>query len=288
MIEIVITRLGARVLLVSAMVPLSIASADAQDTTALAKTTQNPVGDILSVPFEFNFNGGGGLVDQTQLNLNFQPVLPIKATPALNLILRIIVPMQSFPGPTDVKTGGVGDIQEQLLFTPAKPGKLIWGAGPTFSLPTATAYPAQTGTWAGGLSVVALTMPGRWVIGGLITQLWPMSDAGGPPKTNVLACKCFINYNFGKGWALSSVPVITANWDAPGGQQWNVPVVAASRASSCSKARRCRLDFSTSRTSRGPTMGRRHKCVSISRSSIQRSRKRRLCATRREVPKSKS
>ena len=85
--KLVITRLGARVLLVSATVALSIASADAQDTTALAKMTQNPVGDILSVPFEFNFNGGGGLVDQTQLNLNFQPVLPIKAAPALNLIL---------------------------------------------------------------------------------------------------------------------------------------------------------------------------------------------------------
>ena len=47
------------------MVFLSIASAAAQDTTALAKTSQNPVGDIMSGPFEFNFNGGGGLEDQT-------------------------------------------------------------------------------------------------------------------------------------------------------------------------------------------------------------------------------
>ena len=206
------------------MVVLSIARAAAQDTTELAKKTQNPVGDILSIPFEFNFNGGGGLEDQTHLNLNFQPVLPIKSTPGVNLIFRTIVPFQSFPGPTDVKTGGFGDIQEQLFFTPAKAGKIIWGVGPTFSLPTATAHPAQTGTWAGGLSVVVLTMPGRWVIGALVTQLWPMSDAGGPPATNVFACKCFINYNFGKGWALSSVPTIVANWDAADGQQWTVPV----------------------------------------------------------------
>ena len=33
-----------------------------------------------------------------------------------------------------------------------------------------------------------------------------------------------MNYNFGKGWALSSAPSITANWDAPSGQQWTVPV----------------------------------------------------------------
>jgi hypothetical protein len=214
----------ASVLLASAIVFLFVASTAAQDTTALAKTSQNPVGDIMSVPFEFNFNGGGGLEDQTYLTLNFQPVIPIRLTPHVNLIYRIIVPFQSFPGPTDEKTGGFGDIQQQLFFTPAKPGKIIWGAGPTFSLPTATAHPAQTGTWAGGLSVVALTMPGPWVIGGLITQMWPMSDAGGPPATDVFACKCFINYNFGRGWALSSVPVISANWDAAEGQQWTVPV----------------------------------------------------------------
>jgi len=33
--------------------------AEAHDTTELAKKTQNPVGDIVSVPFQFNFNSGG-------------------------------------------------------------------------------------------------------------------------------------------------------------------------------------------------------------------------------------
>ena len=36
----------------------------------------------------------------------------------------------------------------------------------------------------------------------------------------------FVNFNFGKGWALSTVPVITANWDAESGQKWTVPVGA--------------------------------------------------------------
>ncbi len=31
------------------------------EETGLAKATQNPVGDIVSVPFQFNFNGGRGL-----------------------------------------------------------------------------------------------------------------------------------------------------------------------------------------------------------------------------------
>lgn len=202
---------------------LSTAGAAAQDTTELAKKTQNPVGDIVSVPFQFNFNGGGGLEDQTHFNLNFQPVVPIPLTPAVSLIFRTIVPFHSFPGPSDGKNGGVGDIQEQLFFTPAKPGKVIWGVGPMFSLPTATAEPARTGTWAGGVSAVALAMPGPWVFGALVTQVSPMSDTGGEPETDVFSLQYFINYNFGQGWAISSAPTIVANWDAADGQQWTVP-----------------------------------------------------------------
>ena len=33
----------------------------APDTTELAKQTQNPVADLISLPFQFNFNNGGGL-----------------------------------------------------------------------------------------------------------------------------------------------------------------------------------------------------------------------------------
>jgi hypothetical protein len=35
-----------------------------------------------------------------------------------------------------------------------------------------------------------------------------------------------VNYNFGGGWALSSSPVITANWDASAGNEWTVPIGA--------------------------------------------------------------
>ena len=42
------------------------------EESGLAKPTQNPVGDIVSVPFQFNFNNGGAYQDQTFFNLNFQ------------------------------------------------------------------------------------------------------------------------------------------------------------------------------------------------------------------------
>jgi len=33
----------------------------------------------------------------------------------------------------------------------------------------------------------------------------------------------FINYNIVKGLYITMAPIITANWEAPAGQQWLVP-----------------------------------------------------------------
>src|SRR5260370_35034271 len=91
------------------------------DATELAKKTQNPVGDVTSLPFQFNFNTGGDLGDQTLLNLNFQPVIPFRLTDNWSMIARTIVPLYSVPGATGISYSGVGDIQEQLFVTPAHP-----------------------------------------------------------------------------------------------------------------------------------------------------------------------
>jgi hypothetical protein len=199
-------------------------AAAAPDATALAKQTQNPVGDLISVPLQFNFNTGGDLSDATLFNLNIQPVIPFKATPDWNVIARAIVPIDSVPTSNATSQSGVGDIQLQLYLTPSKPSALIYGVGPVFSFPTATAVPLRSGTWAAGFGFVALTMKGPWVIGGLINQYWPLSDTGGEPKTNLLVLQPAINYNFGGGWAMSFSPAITANWDASAGNQWTVPL----------------------------------------------------------------
>ncbi len=211
-------------LFLSAQAPPPAAPPPAEpNATELAKQTQNPVGDIISVPFQFNFNNGGDLKDATAFNLNFQPVIPIHLTPNWNLISRTIVPINSFPGPNNTRFSGVGDIQEQIFFSPSKASSFIWGVGPTFSVPTATAAPSQTGTWAAGGNVVVLEMKGPWVVGVLVTQLSPLQDANGPPRTNFFFLQYFVNYNFGKGWAIASAPSITANWDAVRADRWTVP-----------------------------------------------------------------
>ncbi len=205
-------------------VALGANAASAQDdATELAKKTQNPVSDLVSIPFQFNFNTGGDLDDGTLFNLNIQPVVPIKVTEKWSVIARVIIPYLSIPVPGG-REGGLGDVQGQLYLTPAKPGKFIWGAGPIVQFPTATNNAFQTGSWALGPGVIGLTMPGPWVIGGLLNQIWSIADEGGAPEVNLLTFQPFVNYNFGKGWALTTAPIITANWDAPDGEEWTVPL----------------------------------------------------------------
>ncbi|HVW24504.1 MAG TPA: hypothetical protein VHC69_04010 [Polyangiaceae bacterium] len=194
-----------------------------QDQTALSKQTQNPVADLVSMPFQFNFTSNGGLGARTFLNLNFQPVIPIRLTPDFNLIARTIVPIDDVPIAANERSTGFGDIQEQLFFAPSGSGDLVWGIGPAASFPTATAEAVETGTWALGPTAVVLTMPGPWVIGALASQFFPIGDSGGSPKTNLFVLQYFVNFNFAAGWAISTAPTITANWDAARGHRWTVP-----------------------------------------------------------------
>ena len=59
----------------------------------LVKQTQNPVADLISVPFQNNFNFEAGPKHNHQIYLlNIQPVIPIHITENWNLIARIIRP----------------------------------------------------------------------------------------------------------------------------------------------------------------------------------------------------
>ena len=126
----------------------------AVDATALAKEQQNPISSMATIPWQMNFNSGGGLEDGTFFLLNVQPVIPFKVSDGWNMIVRTIVPIVSMPGP-GARPGysGIGDIQEQVYLTPSKGGKFIWGAGPVVSMPTATAAPLQNGQLGRGSDV---------------------------------------------------------------------------------------------------------------------------------------
>ena len=75
----------------------------AQSADELAKQTQNPVSSLISVPFQGNWDFGIGDRETTGTTLNIQPVVPFGLTQRWNVILRVIMPVQSQPA--DVISG---------------------------------------------------------------------------------------------------------------------------------------------------------------------------------------
>jgi hypothetical protein len=59
----------------------------------LAEAAQNPVADMISLPFQNNTNFGYGPDDDIQNVLNIQPVLPFQLNQNWNLITRTIAPL---------------------------------------------------------------------------------------------------------------------------------------------------------------------------------------------------
>ena len=104
----------------------------------LAKLAQNPVGNLISVPFQNNTNLNFGPEKGTQNILNIQPVIPISIDDDWNIITRTIVPVIWHAVARARTTGaksGIGDLQFTAFLSPANPGEWIWGAGPDRAAP---------------------------------------------------------------------------------------------------------------------------------------------------------
>jgi hypothetical protein len=215
---------------------ISLALAD-QD---LAKKSQNPIGNMISLPIQNNTYFSVGPSDEWANSFQLQPVYPINFG-SVNLINRMIIPFNHLesqevtkPVRGQLKTEhvtfesddatGLGNITYQGFISPAKPGKLIWGVGPVLQMPTNTDDQLGTDKWSAGPGAVALAMPGKWVLGMLGYNIWDFAGDSDEKSVNTMVFQYFVNYNIKNGWYLTSTPVITANWEEDSDERWTVPV----------------------------------------------------------------
>jgi len=157
--------------------------------------------------------------------LNIQPVIPVQLSTNWNLITRVIQPIVWQPY-TNEPTGGeygFGDMNPTFFLSPAKPGKVIWGVGPAFLIPTATNTILGQGKFGIGPSVVVLVQPGKWTLGALTNNIWSVAGDSSRPDVNQFLLQYFVNYNLQKGWFLTIAPIVTANWEVSSPNRWTVP-----------------------------------------------------------------
>lgn len=194
----------------------------------LAKLAQNPIANLISVPFQNNTNFNYGPEGGTQNILNIQPVIPITVNKDWNLITRTIFPLiwQPDMSPTQDSTFGLGDTQFSAFLSPSSSESgWVWGVGAIAQLPTHSDSSLGNNNWGLGPTAVALRLKkgSPWVYGLLINNIWSLGNSDAPSYNNGLI-QPFLNYNFKGGTYLTSAPIITVNWDADSDDQWTVPV----------------------------------------------------------------
>jgi hypothetical protein len=201
--------------------PITAETSDAE----LVKHAQNPIANLISVPLQNNWYFGAGKKSGTVYVGNIEPVIPITLNNDWNLITRTIMPIINLPSLFSGTNGttGLGDINPQFYFS-TKSGELIWGVGPTFTLPTATDKQLGAGKFSMGPTAVALTMQGPWVVGALANNQWSVAGWG-KNNVNSFLIEPFVNYNLPDHWYLVTAPIMTANWAADkAGDVWTVPL----------------------------------------------------------------
>jgi hypothetical protein len=201
----------------------------------------NPLSTMISLPFELNTFYNIGPEETRGSNLNVKPIYPIKLN-EWNLINRFIIPVSHSEGQGEefeeyINLGGgnaqgfgissewgIGDIVYQGFFSPAKTGKVAWGAGASFSIPTNTDDRFGTDKWSAGPSLVMFAPLEKWVLGAIVENVWSFAGADDESSVNTFTFQPTINYKLNKGWYLTSAPLITANWKAEKSNRWSVPL----------------------------------------------------------------
>ena len=214
----------------TALLGLAAGSAHAElSAEELAKLAQNPVANLISIPLQNNTNFNVGPQNGTQNVLNIQPVVPFTLNADWNLITRTILPLIWQPefAPGQGSRFGLGDLQLSGFFSPSKPGAdgLIWGAGAVVQMPTNTNELGNKNWGLGPTAVVLRIKPGDpWVYGVLVNNIWSLSSSQRGGSYSNFLIQPFLNYNLPGGTYINTVPIITADWKAPSGQQWTVPL----------------------------------------------------------------
>lgn len=199
----------------------------------IAKKLSNPVANMISLPFQFNYDSDIGTTDKgDKYFVNIQPVIPISINDEWNVISRTILPVVTqsdiavdptrSSGYTGTQTG-IGNITQSFFFSPKAPTENGWivGVGPIILIPSASDDLLGGDQWGLGPTAVALKQENGWTYGGLASHTWSIAqDDGAPISATYL--QPFLNYGE-SGITYSLNTESTYDWER---EEWSVPINA--------------------------------------------------------------
>jgi len=190
-----------------------------------AKDAQNPLANIISMPFQNNTTFGLGDANRTSNTLNIQPIYPIGFSNKWVLINRAIIPIETFPdfSQSSGSITGLGDINFTAWLAPPGKGTFTWGFGFVSIWPTATDDILGSGKFSIGPSLVLVNMTKKLMLALIISDWFSIAGDADRADVNTFYTQYVVTYFLPNKWYLTTAPIITANWEAESGQQWTVP-----------------------------------------------------------------
>jgi hypothetical protein len=212
---------------VSPLTFIAAVPAVADDAAEIAKKLSNPVASMISLPFQNNFDFGGGPDDEGfQYKLNIQPVIPFALNDSWNLITRTILPyiyQENRIG--DTNQSGLGDTTLSMFFSPKEPGPggFIWGVGPDIYLPTATDELLGAEKWGAGPTALVLKQENGWTYGFLTNHIWSFAGEDERQDVNNTFLQPFLTYQTKANTTFAINTESSYDWE---NEQWTVPLNA--------------------------------------------------------------
>jgi hypothetical protein len=194
----------------------------------LAKMTQNPVSEMISLPFQNNTYLNVGPRKETKNVLDIQPIIPLGGNGDWKIITRTVIPVISRPGEVRglESKAGLGDLQLSVFLSPTHHQENIWRVGVVTQLPTNTDIRIGNDNWGLGPALVwfHVAKEDPWVYGIVLNNIWSVTSDKPGGSYNSALIQPIINYNFPGGTYLTTSMSSTVNWKADNSQRWTVPL----------------------------------------------------------------
>ena len=189
----------------------------------LSKQLNNPVSNLISVPFQENIDFSVGPDEGTRSVLNVQPVVPFAISEKWSLIVRTIMPItyQDDVIP-DSDQFGLGDVTQSFFFSPKPgPGGIVWAVGPVFVYPTSTSRFLGGDKWGAGPTALVLKQTGGDTVGILANHVWSVAGDGDRADISTTFLQPFFSHTTKAHTTFGINAESTYDWK---GKHWTVPV----------------------------------------------------------------
>ena len=183
-------------------------------SVALAKELANPIANLVSVPFQYNFYRGAGRNQAgSEQTLVFQPVIPLDLGGGDTFIVRPIVTGIREINVNGFSGYGMGNVTIESFYAPKTGSSWIWGVGPYATSPAGNSGYFGSQQTGAGLTGVVLNREGPWTYGMLAFQSWAVGGNAKYGTQNNLYGQPFVAYTNGAAWTFMLQAQAEFNYD---------------------------------------------------------------------------